>query len=312
MRQRLGMAAAALAFLLALSCTPALAGDASSPEGAATPAILENGRKTGGQDAQEDSRQPGASPAGAAPSAPQPASSPQIASPFSPLPTSSPLSHTTPSPAATLGRTGQADAAAGSRPQARSSAAWTVSFDTAGGSSIGSQTIPDGSQASRPSPDPSRDGYLFDGWFQGDVAYDFSKPVTGSTTLTARWTSTDTQHWTISPSQGPTAGGTKTTLTPPAQRSIRFSQISIGYFHSAAIGSDGNLYTWGNNSDGQLGDGTNTNRNTPAPIGKPAGAPAGFTWQQIGQGCRHSAALGSDGNLYTWGDNSYGELGDGT
>uniref|UniRef100_A0ABS3IT16 Uncharacterized protein n=1 Tax=Bifidobacterium asteroides TaxID=1684 RepID=A0ABS3IT16_9BIFI len=41
MRQRSGLAAAALAFFLALSCTPALAGGASSPDSAATPTTLE-------------------------------------------------------------------------------------------------------------------------------------------------------------------------------------------------------------------------------------------------------------------------------
>ncbi|MCP8614532.1 InlB B-repeat-containing protein, partial [Bifidobacterium asteroides] len=231
-----------LAGLIAGAAAAADAGSGPAASGAATPTTLEGAGGGGSLDSNADSRQPG-SPDTATPSDPQTASSPQIATPSSPLPTSSPLSHTTPTPASPT-----RDTAA----QARSSAAWTVSFDTAGGSSIGSQTIPDGSQASRPTPDPSRDGYLFDGWFQDNIAYDFTQPVTGSTTLTARWTSTDTQHWTISPSQGPAAGGTKTTLTPPAQRGIRFSQISLGYIHSAAIGSDGNLYTWGNNQYGQL------------------------------------------------------------
>ena len=144
------------------------------------------------------------------------------------------------------------------------------------------------------------------------MAYDFSQPVTHDITLTARWTRTDTQHWTISPAQGPETGGTKLTLTPPKPRGIRFSQISLGYQHSAAIGSDGNLYTWGNNDDGELGDGTTTNQNRPVLVDKPAGAPAGFTWKQVSLGGWHSAAIGSDGNLYTWGDNGSGQLGDGT
>ncbi|MCX8648484.1 InlB B-repeat-containing protein, partial [Bifidobacterium sp. B4107] len=288
MRQRLGMVAA-LAFLLALSCTPALAGGTSSPDGTAVPATLD---KQQGENPYRDD-------------------SPQAASSSSPLATSSPLSHTTPSPAAAPARTGLADTT-GSRPQAQSSQTWTVSFDPAGGSSIGGQTIPDGGQASRPSPDPSRDGYLFDGWFQGDVAYDFSQPVTGDVTLTARWTSTDSQQWTISPTQGPAAGGAKVTLTPPKPRGIRFNQISLNGFHSAAIRSDGNLYTWGNNSSGQLGDGTTSNQKRPILVDKPAGAPNGFTWKQTILGSYYSAAFGSDGNLYTWGDNSNGTLGDGT
>ena len=283
------MAAAALAFLLALSCTPALAGSTSSPSGAATPTTLDKQQEGGGLE----------NPYGD--------DSPQAASPSFPLPMSSPLSHTTPTPASPTRDT--AGDAAGV--QDRSSAAWTVSFDTAGGGSVGRQTIPDGSQASRPSPDPVRDGYLFDGWFQGDVAYDFTQPVTGNTTLTAHWTKGD-GHWAISPSQGPIAGGAKVTLTPPAQRGIRFSQLSMGGLHSAAISSDGNLYTWGENGSGELGDGTNTSRSTPVQVKKPQNTPAGFTWKQVSIGWSHSAAFGSDGNLYTWGENDRGQLGDGT
>ena len=114
MRQHSGMAAAALAFLLALSCTPALAGSTSSPSGAATPTTL-------------DKQQEGESLEN-----PYGDDSPQAASPSFPLPTSSPLSHTTPTPASPTRDT--AGDAAGV--QDRSSAAWTVSFDTAGGGSV--------------------------------------------------------------------------------------------------------------------------------------------------------------------------------
>ena len=289
MRQHSGMAAAALAFLLALSCTPALARSTSSPSGAATPTTLDKQQEGGGLE----------NPYGD--------DSPQAASPSFPLPMSSPLSHTTPTPASPTRDT--AGDAAGV--QDRSSAAWTVSFDTAGGGSVGRQTIPDGSQASRPSPDPVRDGYLFDGWFQGDVAYDFTQPVTGSITLTAHWTKGD-GHWAISPSQGPIAGGAKVTLTPPAQRGIKLSQLSMGGLHSAAISSDGNLYTWGDNGAGELGDGTNTNRSTPVHVKKPKGTPEKFIWKEVSIGWDHSAASGSDGNLYIWGQNGRGQLGNGT
>ncbi|WP_445338237.1 InlB B-repeat-containing protein [Bifidobacterium sp. ESL0822] len=199
MRQRSGMAAAALAFLLALSCTPALAGNISGPSGTATPTTLD--KQQGGGGLENPDRDD--SPQAVSPSSPPPSTS-------SPLPTPSPLSHTTPMPSSpTLDAADDAAAV-----QAQSSAAWTVSFDTAGGGSVDRQTVPDGGQASRPSPDPARDGYLFDGWFQGDVAYDFTQPVTGSTTLTAHWTKGD-GYWAISPSQGPIAGGAKVTSPRP-------------------------------------------------------------------------------------------------
>ncbi|MCP8614531.1 InlB B-repeat-containing protein, partial [Bifidobacterium asteroides] len=187
----------------------------------------------------------------------------------------------------------------------------TVSFMD-GGSAFLRQTVPDGGQASRPAADPARDGCLFDGWFQGDVAYDFTRPVTHDTTLTARWTSKDTQHWSISPAQGPESGGAEVTLTPPAPRGVRLSRASLGYSHAAAIGSDGNLYAWGSNGSGQLGDGTTTSRDRPVMVQKPQGAPQGFTWKQASLGNAFTAAIGSDGNLYAWGLNSSGQLGDGT
>src|SRR5690606_40469125 len=73
-------------------------------------------------------------------------------------------------------------------------------------------------------------------------------------------------------------------------------------------GADGNAYAWGRNSDGQLGDGTNTHSNTPVQVQ----APAGGTFSSIRGGWYHSVALGSDGNAYAWGYNNYGQLGDGT
>ena len=173
----------------------------------------------------------------------------------------------------------------------------------------------------RPSPDPTREGYLFDGWFIGEVAYDFSKPVTKDLTLTAKWTPENRNNtWKINPDQGSQLGNESTTITPPgsASRGIRFGQISGGKDDntgfSLAVGSDGNAYAWGNNNSGQLGDGTTVPRNTPVKVNKPTypDMPADFTYVQVSAGGYHSLAIGSDGNAYAWGDNSYSQLGDGT
>ncbi len=64
------------------------------------------------------------------------------------------------------------------------------------------------------------------------------------------------------------------------------------------------LYAWGRNSNGQLGDGTTTNRHTPTQIGT-------SNWSSIAAGYFHSLGI-SGGKLYTWGYNYYGQLGDGT
>ncbi|PLS27799.1 InlB B-repeat-containing protein, partial [Bifidobacterium parmae] len=66
----------------------------------------------------------------------------------------------------------------------------TVWFDSVGGSSVSSQSVEVGKPVSRPA-DPSRDGYVFDGWYTertGGEEYDFSAPVNGNVTLYAHWT----------------------------------------------------------------------------------------------------------------------------
>ena len=62
----------------------------------------------------------------------------------------------------------------------------TVTFDSAGGTPVDAQTVGDGDKATEPAA-PTRDGYTFKGWWNGDTAYDFAQPVTGDLTLTARW-----------------------------------------------------------------------------------------------------------------------------
>ncbi|MCT6874521.1 MAG: InlB B-repeat-containing protein, partial [Bifidobacterium sp.] len=225
--------------------------------------------------------------------------------PQSPLATPSPLHPTNPTPSA------QPTPNDDSRSLlTRSSATHTVTFSDEDQHTSSTQNVNDGSRATRPA-DPTRDGYLFDGWFTGDIAYDFSQPVTKDITLQAHWTSKK-GSWNLIPWHGPSKGGNELKLRPPTPRGLKFTQISTGDRHTLAIGSDGNTYGWGSNDYGQLGDGTTTNQNRPILVNKPQGAPEGFTWKQVSLGGWHSAAIGSDGNLYTWGNNQYGELGDGT
>ena len=196
------------------------------------------------------------------------------------------------------------------------SSAFTVKFDTGQGNpKPGDQSVstPYG-RAKRPSPDPTRDGYQFDGWFTGQVAYDFSKPVTQNLTLTAKWTP---GRWTINPDKGSQLGNETTTITPPAATNgIKFNQITgstdYSYGFSLAVGSDGNAYAWGSNWYGQLGDGTHRDKSTPVVVRKPADAPVDFTYVQVSTGGQHSLAVGSDGYAYAWGYNSNGQLGNNT
>ena len=204
------------------------------------------------------------------------------------------------------------DKTAGSQLRARSSASHTITYkDPVGGNTTIEQTVTDGNCAVRPT-DPIRPGYAFDGWFiwNTSIAYDFSQPVSDTITLEAHWTK-GSNTWNLNPNHGSTAGNTPVTLTSPTMLGTRFSQISAGDNHSLAIGSDGNLYSWGNNKEGQLGreTGTNTYDAKPGIAAKPDGVSDTFTWTQAIAGYDVSMALGSDGNLYSWGDNEEGQLG---
>jgi len=72
------------------------------------------------------------------------------------------------------------------------------------------------------------------------------------------------------------------------------------------IKSDGTLWGWGTNSEGELGDGTSIERLSPIKIGTE------YNWAQIAVGCRYTIALKNDGSLWAWGNNQSGQLGDGT
>ena len=76
-----------------------------------------------------------------------------------------------------------------------------------------------------------------------------------------------------------------------------------------ALGSDDNLYTWGTLAGG-LGDEARTASSArPVRVALPQDAPPAFRYEQIAAGDTHAAAIGSDGNLYTWGSNTHGQLG---
>jgi uncharacterized repeat protein (TIGR02543 family) len=87
---------------------------------------------------------------------------------------------------------------------------------------------------------------------------------------------------------------------------------SLGYFHSAALTSQGRLFIWGGGHYGQLGDGAMYIRYLPYDITGKFDLHADETVKQISLGSYNSSALTSEGRLFTWGNNDYGQLGDGT
>jgi len=88
--------------------------------------------------------------------------------------------------------------------------------------------------------------------------------------------------------------------------------IAARQIHSLALKADGAVWAWGDNSSGQLGDGTTTNRVTPVQVLGPGGVGFLTDVAAIAAGQLHSLALKADGAVWAWGFNSSGQLGDGT
>jgi alpha-tubulin suppressor-like RCC1 family protein len=95
------------------------------------------------------------------------------------------------------------------------------------------------------------------------------------------------------------------TTPVPVAGSLDFVTISGGGLHSCGLTASGAAYCWGYNSDGQLGDGTATDRINPVAV---SGAHA---FQAISAGGFHTCAVAADGSVYCWGQNIWGQLGNG-
>ncbi len=94
-----------------------------------------------------------------------------------------------------------------------------------------------------------------------------------------------------------------------------WASVAGGSQHTCGIratGATGTLWCWGDNTFGQLGDGTNTDRTTPRQVG------TATDWLGVSLGTTHTCGIrevqqvGTGGRLYCWGDNWAGQLGDGT
>lgn len=106
----------------------------------------------------------------------------------------------------------------------------------------------------------------------------------------------------------PAASATGATATAPTEVVVAAeSVLSAGVVHTCRVTSSKSVECWGWNEDGQLGDGTTTNRTTPVTV---AGLPSAV--QTVTGGVTHSCALTSVGTVLCWGRNADGQLGDGT
>ena len=92
---------------------------------------------------------------------------------------------------------------------------------------------------------------------------------------------------------------------------VTFTAVASGLnsFSGYGLGLDGNIYAWGRGDSGQLGNGLTNNSLTPVQVSMPASAPAGFMFKAVAVGGSSAYGLGSDDNIYAWGTNAYGALG---
>lgn len=93
----------------------------------------------------------------------------------------------------------------------------------------------------------------------------------------------------------------------------KITRISAGNVHSMACKSNGTVWAWGDNADGQLGYFTgNTNSHTPQQVKASDGIGNLINVVDISAGFAHSIALKDDGTVMAWGNNGDGRLGNGT
>jgi hypothetical protein len=89
----------------------------------------------------------------------------------------------------------------------------------------------------------------------------------------------------------------------------RVVMISCGWWHSMALTECGHVYSWGSNECGQLGIGNTVNSNEPKFVAVIDENKCNVFIEKISCGKFHSLLLSSDGNIYAFGRNEFGELG---
>ena len=161
--------------------------------------------------------------------------------------------------------------------------------------------------------DPVKEGYVFLGWYDNDSF--IGNPITeisigslGDITVYAKW---EIGNFTVTYYVLPDEidlSVFNTILEPGEFITI----IELGGLYSAALTSEGRLFTWGNNFEGQLGDGTTSISNKPIDITDQFDLVTGETIISVSLGYDHSTALTSLGRLFSWGNNDYGQLGNGS
>jgi hypothetical protein len=121
--------------------------------------------------------------------------------------------------------------------------------------------------------------------------------------------------------EGQVGNGTTVDEPPPlclcvaAMTSVlpgRVQQIAAGSYHNVAVLGGGSLQSWGYNVHGELGNGTMTPAEGCECIPTPGGVSGISGVQTLSAGYQHTVALLGDGTVRAWGENHFGQVGDGT
>jgi len=88
----------------------------------------------------------------------------------------------------------------------------------------------------------------------------------------------------------------------------QFTALAAGYSFTCGLKAGGEVWCWGFNASGSLGDGTTTNSQSPVQVF----SAVTFASISIGATGTHACALSTTGEAYCWGDNTYGQVGNGT
>lgn len=97
-------------------------------------------------------------------------------------------------------------------------------------------------------------------------------------------------------------GDTVNRSSPVQVGTSSWASVSAGASHTLAIRSDNTLWSWGTNTNRQLGDGLTISRSSPIQIGT-------SSWSVVSAGFDHSMAIRIDGTLWAWGSNTLGQMG---
>lgn len=176
-----------------------------------------------------------------------------------------------------------------------------INFETNGAEEDLIKMIYDASTFELPA-DPTKEDYVFEGWYLDNQTFltPFDETILSSTeesyiTIYAKWTPI-TYEITLQ---------TYENVTNEIFVNGGFQTVSLGEYHSAAITSQGDLWTWGNGDFGQLGH----QANKPTNITQSFDLDEGESLKQVYLGWEHSAVLTSFHQLYTFGRNDGGQLG---